>query len=142
MAKIDGFQTTDSFRFDRDTSSSSISLSSSSGYGSRLSLSPTDSSSSSSNRRRLAIRNYFKEKLSRHKSLTSLLFLSSSRTAIDDHNNEIYDTVWNLDEQIEKFRRNIPIQPPSPPAFDCQSVISMSVDTPSQQTADQQHRIE
>ena len=140
MAKIDGFQTTDSFRFDRNTSSSSISLSSSSGYGSRLSLSPNDSSSSSSsNRRRLAIRNYFKEKLSRHKSLTSLLLLSSSRTAIDDdQTNEIYDTVWNLDEQIEKFRRNLPVQTQS---FDCQSIISMSVDTPMQ-SAHQQDRIE
>lgn len=127
MAKIDGFQTTDSFRFDRDTSSSSNSLSSSSGYGSRLSLSPTDSSSSSNNRR-LAIRNYFKEKLSRHKSLTSLLHLSSSRTAINnDPNNEIYDTVWNLDEQIEKIRQTV-VQPrPS----DCQSMISMSVDSPT-----------
>lgn len=130
MAKIDGFQTTDSFRFDRDASSSSNSLSSSSGYGSRLSLSPTDSSSSSN--RRLAIRNYFKEKLSRHKSLTSLLHLSSSRTAINDQNNEIYDTVWNLDEQIEKIRQTV-VQPrPS----DCQSIISMSVDLPTQRHPD------
>lgn len=130
MAKIDGFQTTDSFRFDRDASSSSNSLSSSSGYGSRLSLSPIDSTSSSN--RRLAIRNYFKEKLSRHKSLTSLLHLSSSRTAINDQNNEIYDTVWNLDEQIEKIRQTV-VQPrPS----DCQSIISMSVDLPTQRHPD------
>ncbi|CAF4620068.1 unnamed protein product, partial [Rotaria sp. Silwood2] len=130
MKKIDGFQTTDSFRFDRNSSSSSISLSSSSGYGSRLSLFQTDPSSSSSNRR-IGITKYIKEKLSRHKSLASLLLSSSStttikRTEINNHNTDIYDNVWNLDEQIEKFRLNINKQI----QYDSQSIISMSVDTP------------
>jgi hypothetical protein len=126
MEKIDGFRTTDSFRFDRDTSSSSISLSSSSGYGSRLSLSQTDHSSSSN--RRIGITKYFKEKISRHKSLASLLLPSPlSRTEINNYNtDDIYDNVWNLDEQIEKLRLNVnkKIQ------FESQSIISMSVDTP------------
>jgi hypothetical protein len=122
MSKIDGFQTTDSFRFDRNTSSSSISLSSSSGYGSRLSLSQTDSSSSN---RRNGITKYFKEKLSRHKSLVSLL-LSSTRTETHDDHADIYDNVWNLDEQIEKLRLTVHKQIQS----DSQSIISMSVDTP------------
>ncbi|CAF1378199.1 unnamed protein product [Rotaria sordida] len=129
MKNIDGFQTTDSFRFDRNSSSSSISLSSSSGYGSRLSLSQTDPSSSSSNRR-ISITKYIKEKLSRHKSLASLLLSSSSSsstiTEINNHDTDIYDSVWNLDEQIEKFRLNINKQI----QYDSQSIISMSVDTP------------
>jgi len=116
MPKIDGFQTTDSFRFDHNASSSSTSLSSSSGYGSRLSL---------SSNRRIGITKYFKEKLSRHKSLASLLF-SSSRIEINNHNTDIYDDVWNLDEQIEKLRLNVNKQI----QFDSQSIISMSVDTP------------
>ncbi|CAF4649626.1 unnamed protein product, partial [Rotaria magnacalcarata] len=79
--KIDGFQKTDSFRYDRNSSASTISLSSSSGYGSRLSLSHAapSSSSSSSSSRRISITKYIKDKLSRHKSLASLV-LSSSRT--------------------------------------------------------------
>jgi hypothetical protein len=116
MSKIDGFQTTDSFRFDRDTSSSSISLSSSSGYGSRLSL---------SSNRRVGITKYFKEKLSRHKSFVSLLF-ASSRTEINHHDSDIYDNVWNLDEQIEKLRLTVNKEI----SVDSQSMISMSVDTP------------
>jgi hypothetical protein len=127
MQKIDGFQTTDSFRFDRNTSSSSISLSSSSGYGSHLNLSQTDHSSSN---RRSGITKYFKDKLSRHKSLASLLLSSSSsttkRTEINNHNTDIYDNVWNLDEQIEKLRLTVNKQI----QFDSQSIISMSVDTP------------
>jgi hypothetical protein len=128
MPKIDGFQTTDSFRFDRNTSSSSISLSSSSGYGSRLSLSQTDHSPSN---RRIGITQYFKEKLSRHKSLASLLLSSSpspstTRTEINNYNTDIYDNVWNLDEQIEKLRLTVNKQI----QLDSQSIISMSVDTP------------
>ena len=133
MPKIDGFRTTDSFRFDRDTSSSSVSLSSSSGYGSRLSLSQPDSSSSSN--RRNGITKYFKEKLSRHKSFASLLLSSpSTRTENENHYTDIYDNVWNLDEQIEKLRLTVhqPVQ------SDAQSIISMSVDTPKPQ----RHRIE
>jgi hypothetical protein len=123
MQQLDGFQTTDSFRFDRNTSSSSISLSSSSGYGSRLSLSQTDQSSN----RRIGITKFLKEKLSRHKSLASLLLLSSStRTEIANDQSDIYDNVWNLDEQIEKLRLNINKQI----QLDSQSIISMSVDTP------------
>jgi hypothetical protein len=133
MQKIDGFQTTDSFRFDRE--SSSISLSSSSGYGSRLSLSQTDHSSS---HRRVGITKYFKEKLSRHKSFASLLLSSSStpiRTEMNNQlNSDIYDNVWNLDEQIEKLRLNVNKQI----RFDSQSTISMSVDTPKAIS----HRIE
>jgi hypothetical protein len=124
MQHIDGFGTTDSFRFDRNTSSSSISLSSSSGYGSRLSLSQTDHSSSSSNRR-IGLSKYFKEKLSRHKSLA--LLISSPKIEINNQNQnqtEIYESVWNLDEQINKIRSKI--------NFDCQSIISMSVDEPEQ----------
>jgi len=120
MQRIDGFQTTDSFRYDRNTSSSSISLSSSSGYGSRLSLSQTDHSSSN---RRIGITKYFKDKISRHKSLASLIL--SPKIEIDNqHQTEIYESVWNLDEQIEKLRSKI--HP------DCQSIISMSVDEPEQ----------
>jgi hypothetical protein len=131
MQKIDGFQTTDSFRFDRNSSNSYISLSSSSGYGSRLSLSQTDHSSSSSSNRRIGITKYFKEKLSRHKSLASLLLSSPStttpiRTEINQHNTDIYDNVWNLDEQIEKLRLTVNKQIP----LDAQSIISMSVDIP------------
>jgi hypothetical protein len=131
MQKIDGFQTTDSFRFDRNSSNSYISLSSSSGYGSRLSLSQTDHSSSSSSNRRIGITKYFKEKLSRHKSLASLLLSSPStttpiRTEINQHNTDIYDNVWNLDEQIEKLRLTVNKQIP----LDSQSIISMSVDIP------------
>ena len=109
MEHIDGFRTTDSFRFDRSTST--ISLSSSSGYGSRLSL-------SSLNRSKF-LSKYFKEKLSRHKSLASLLF---STPKIEQSQQEIYDTAWNLDEQIDKIRLNL--------SSDCQSIISMSVDEP------------
>ena len=122
MPHIDGFQTTDSFRFDRNTSSSSISLSSSSGYGSRLSL-------SSSSNRRLGLSKYLKEKLSRHKSLASLILLSSSKREINhQHQTEIYESVWNLDEQIDKLRSEINKQTHS----DTQSIISMSVDIPEQ----------
>ncbi|UJR32064.1 hypothetical protein I4U23_019532 [Adineta vaga] len=128
MQKIDGFKTTDSFRFDRNISSSYISLSSSSGYGSRLSLSQTDQSSSSN--RRISFSKYFKEKLSRHKSFASLLSPStpspSTRTAISNPNADIYDNVWNLDKQIEKLRLTVNKQV----SWDCQSTISMSVDTP------------
>jgi len=120
MQYIDGFRTTDSFRFDRNTSSSTISLSSSSGYGSRLSLSQTDHSSSN---RRLGLTKYFKEKISRHKSLA--LLISSPKPEINNQNQtEIYESVWNLDEQINKIRSKI--------NFDCQSIISMSVDEPEQ----------
>jgi len=109
MPKIDGFQRTDSFRFNRDESSSSFSLSSSSGYGSRLSLSTTSNN-------RYDLSKYFKEKLSRHKSLMSLV-QSTSQT---DTTN-IYEQVWNLEEQIEKFRLS----------FDSQSTVSLSVDSPA-----------
>lgn len=118
---MDGFQTTDSFRFDHNSSSSSIS--SSSGYGSRLSLSQVDSSSSN---HRISLTKYLKEKLSRHKSLASLLS-SSTTTAIHNDQSDIYDSVWNLDEQIEKFRLNINKHIQS----DSQSIISMSVDMPN-----------
>jgi hypothetical protein len=120
MQQIDGFQTTDSFRFDHNISSSSISLSSSSGYGSRLSLSQTDQLSSN---RRISITKYFKQKLSRHKSLALLL---SSTREINNHNADIYDNVWDLDKQIEKIRLTVNKQI----QFDAQSIISMSVDTP------------
>jgi hypothetical protein len=122
MQHIDGFQTTDSFRFDRDASSSSISLSSSSGYGSRLSLFQTDHSSSN---RRLGITKYFKEKISKHKSLASLILSPKIEINTQDQT-EIYESVWNLDEQIDKLRLKINQQIPS----DNQSVISMSVDEP------------
>jgi hypothetical protein len=122
MQRIDGFQTTDSFRYDRNTSSSSISLSSSSGYGSRLSLSQTDHSSSN---RRIGITKYFKEKLSKHKSLASLIF--SPKIEMNNQNStEIYESVWNLDEQIDILRSKINKQIHS----DNQSIISMSVDPP------------
>jgi hypothetical protein len=125
MQHIDGFRTTDSFRFDRNTSASSTSLSSSSGYGSRLSLSHHDHSSSN---RRIGITKYFKEKISRHKSLASLIF--SPKIEINHHPNqtEIYESVWNLDEQINKIRSKINKQIHA----DCQSIISMSVDEPKQ----------
>jgi len=122
MQRIDGFQTTDSFRFDHNISSSSISLSSSSGYGSRLSLSQTDQLSSN---RRISITKYFKEKLSRHKSL-ALLLSSSTTREINNHNADIYDNVWDLDKQIEKIRLTVNKQI----QLDAQSIISMSVDTP------------
>jgi hypothetical protein len=122
MQHIDGFQTTDSFRFDRNTSSSSVSLSSSSGYGSRLSL-------SSSSNRRIGLSKYFKEKLSRHKSLASMILLSSSKKEIhNQHQTEIYESVWNLDEQIDKLRSKVNQQTSS----DNHSIISMSVDMPEQ----------
>jgi hypothetical protein len=126
MQKFDCFQTTDSFRFDRNTSLSSISLSSSSDYGSHLSLTQTDHTSSN---RRIGITKYFKDKLLRHKSLASLLLSTSSsttRTEINNYNTDLYDNVWNLDEQIEKLRLNVTKQI----HFDSQSIISMSVDTP------------
>ncbi|CAF0983963.1 unnamed protein product [Rotaria magnacalcarata] len=127
MDHIDGFQTTDSFRFDRNTSSSSTSLSTSSGYGSRLSLSQTDHSLSSSAARRNGIAKYFKEKLSKHKSLASLLL--SPKTDMDiQQETEVYESVWNLDEQIDKIRSKINKQIHS----DSQSTISMSVDDPEQ----------
>lgn len=120
MDHLDGFQTTDSFRFDSNTSSSSISLSTSSGYGSRLSLSPTDHSSSS---RRNGITKYFREKLSKHKSLASLI--SSPKIEMNTNNKtEIYESVWNLDEQIDKICSKFNKQIQS----DSQSIISMSVD--------------
>ncbi|CAF4439514.1 unnamed protein product, partial [Rotaria sp. Silwood2] len=42
---------------------------------------------------------YFKEKLSKHKSLASLISSSSSKTDINipQHETEIYESVWNLD---------------------------------------------
>jgi len=123
MQRIDGFQTTDSFRFDHNICSSSISLSSSSGYGSRLSLSQTDQLSSN---RRISITKYFKEKLSRHKSLALLLSSSSTTREINNHNADIYDNVWDLDKQIEKIRLTVNKQI----QLDAQSIISMSVDTP------------
>jgi hypothetical protein len=123
MEQIDGFRTTDSFRFDRYTSSSSISLSSSSGYGSRLSLSQNDHSSN----RRHGITKYFKEKLSKHKSLASILS-PLTKPDINDHQTEIYESVWNLDEQIDKLRSEVNKQIPT----ECQSIISMSVDPPQQ----------
>ena len=124
MQQIDGFQTTDSFRFDRNVSSSSISLSSSSGYGSRLSLSQTDQSSAN---RRISITKYLKEKLSRHKSLASLLLSPPPPIReINNHNTDIYDNVWDLDKQIEKIRLTVNKQI----QLDSQSIISMSVDTP------------
>ena len=123
MAHVDGFQTTDSFRFDRTRSSSTVSLSSSSGYGSRLSLSPNSS------QRRLALSKYFREKLSKHKSLASLLFinLSSQTSTTVEQNEQIYEHVWNLDEQIEKIRSKFVHQEND----DRQSMISMSVDPPT-----------
>lgn len=124
MRRFDGFQKTDSFRYDRNSSLSTISLSSSSGYGSRLSLSPIDPSPSS---RRISITKYIKDKLSRHKSLASLVLSSTPRTDTNDPNTDIYDTVWNLDEQIEKFRINVNKQI----KFDSQSITSLSVDTPT-----------
>ncbi|CAF1009016.1 unnamed protein product [Adineta ricciae] len=124
MQKIDGFQTTDSFRFDRNTSSSSVSLSSSSGYGSRLSLSQADQSGSAN--RRISISKYFKEKLSRHKSLASL-FPSPIRTETSNTNTDIYDNVWNLEKQIEKLRVTVNKQLSS----DSHSIVSMSVDDTS-----------
>ncbi|CAF1099109.1 unnamed protein product [Rotaria sordida] len=125
MQHIDGFNTTDSFRFDYNTSSSSISLSTSSGYGSRLSLSQTDHSSSN---RRNGLAKYFKEKLSKHKSLASLISSSSKTDINTQHETEIYESVWNLDEQIDKLRLKINEQIQS----DSQSIISMSVDEPEQ----------
>jgi len=127
MKHIDGFRKTDSFRYDRHTSSSSISLSSSSGYGSGLSLFPIDHALTSN--RFIGLTKYLKEKLSRHKSLASLLLSSSTtkRTEINNHNTDIYDNVWNLDEQIEKIRLTVNKQI----QFDSQSIISMSVDTPT-----------
>lgn len=121
MPYLDGFKTTDSFRYDHHTSSasSSISLSSSSSYGSHVSL------SSSSNRRH-GLTKYFKEKLSRHKSLVSLLF--SSKHEINTSSNEIYEDVWNLDEQIDRLRMKIQ-QQQQQNAWDTQSMISMSVDS-------------
>lgn len=121
MQRIDGFRRTDSFRFDRNTSSSTISLSSSSGYGSRLSLFQNDHSPFN---RRFGLTKYFKEKISRHKSLASLLLLSSSSPKSTQEEMDIYDHVWNLDEQINKIRSKI--------QSDCQSIISMSVDEPEQ----------
>ena len=124
MEYIDGFQTTDSFRFDQNISSSSISLSSSSGYGSRLSLTQTDHSSSS---HRIGIKKYFKEKLFRHKSSASLMV--SPRAEMNNQNeSEVYESVWNLEEQIDKLRSKIDKQV----HHDSQSIISMSVDTPEQ----------
>ncbi|CAF0745377.1 unnamed protein product [Adineta ricciae] len=122
MQHIDGFQTTDSFRFDRDTSTSSISLSSSSGYGSRSSL------FSSSNRRN-GLTKYFKEKIAQHKSLASLIF-SSKINVNTDSQIEIYESVWNLDEQIDKLRSQLDHQA----SFDTQSIISMSVDEYEQES--------
>lgn len=124
MAHVDGFQRTDSFRFDRIRSSSSMSLSSSSGYGSRLSLSPAAS------QRRSGLSKYFKEKLSKHKSLASLLLSSpttSSGTTVDQE--QIYEHVWNLEEQIEKFRSQVFKETSDDP--DNHSIISMSVDAPT-----------
>lgn len=125
MKNIDGFQTTDSFRFDRNSSSSFISLSSSSGYGSRLSLSHAEHSSSN---RRIGLAKYFKEKLSRHKSLASLILSPKQEKMNSQQETEIYDSVWNLDEQIDKLRSKIDKQIHS----DTQSIISMSVDSPTQ----------
>ncbi|CAF0779075.1 unnamed protein product [Adineta steineri] len=121
MQHIDGFRTTDSFRYDRNTSSSTTSLSSSSGYGSRLSL------SSSSNRRHGGLTKYFREKISKHKSLASLI-LSSKLEINTPHQTEIYESVWNLEEQIDKLRSKIHKQTD----LDTQSIISMSVDTSEQ----------
>ena len=126
MKHIDGFRRSDSFRYDRQTfSSSSISLSSSSGYGSGLSLFPIDHSLTSN--RLVGLTKYLKEKLSRPKSLASLI-LSPKTERNHPHRTEIYESVWNLDEQIDKIRSKINqrIQP------DCQSIISMSVDEPEQ----------
>jgi hypothetical protein len=123
MRHRDGFRTSDSFRFDRNTSSSSISLSSSSGYGSGLSLFPIDHSLTPN--RFVGLTKYIKEKLSRPKSLASLIL--SPKTEINDqHQTEIYESVWNLDEQIDKIRSKINQQIHS----DRQSIISMSVDEP------------
>ena len=97
MKYRDGFQKTDSFRFDRNTSSSS-------GYGSDLSLSPTD-----------------------HSFTSNRLKLSRPKT-------EIYECVWNLDEQIDRIRSTINQQIHS----DSQSIISMSVDEPSSIHDDQE----
>jgi hypothetical protein len=101
--QLDGFRTTDSFRFDTPVCcSSSISLSSSSGYGSRLSLSATTDGHASSSQRRSALKNYFRAKISRHKSLASLLL---SNQPVDDPH--VYEDVWNLAEQIEKVRTTV-----------------------------------
>lgn len=125
MEHIDGFRTSDSFRFDRQIFSSSISLSSSSGYGSGLHLFPVDHSSCTSNRL-IGLTKYLKEKLARPKSLSSLI--SSPQPPIDDqHSMEIYESVWNLDEQIDRIRSELDRQISS----DNQSMISMSVDQPS-----------
>lgn len=130
MTHLDGFQTTDSFRFDRNRSSSFVSLSSSSGYGSRLSLSPTDQAVS---HRRSCLTKYFKDKISKHKSLASLLLSSHVSTNEDQQHTDIYEEVWNLDEQIERLRSQVSEDMDD----DCQSLVSMSVDastTPEQQT--------
>ena len=127
MDDIDGFQTSDSFRFDHQTSSSSLS-SSSSGYGSGLHLFPVDHPSFASNRFG-GLTKYLKEKLSRPKSLASLTSSSTaaSRTAIEEQPSmEIYERVWNLDEQIDRIRSEIDRQISS----DNQSIVSMSVDAP------------
>jgi len=125
MRHRDGFRTSDSFRFDRNTSSSSIALSSSSGYGSGLSLFPIDHSLTPN--RFVGLTQYIKEKLSRPNSLASLIL--SPKTEINDqHQTEIYESVWNLDEQIDKIRSKINQQIHS----DRQSIISMSVDEPEQ----------
>lgn len=114
MEHIDGFQTSDSFRFDHQTSSSSLS----SGYGSDLHLFSIDQSSFASNRLS-GVTKYLKEKLSR--------LTSASRTASEDQSSmEIYERVWNLDEQIDRIRSEIDRQISS----DNQSIISMSVDSP------------
>jgi hypothetical protein len=44
---------------------------------------------------------------------------------------EIYEHVWNLDEQIERLRSNI--------VDDTQSIVSMSVDAPIQQEQENKH---
>ncbi|CAF3211672.1 unnamed protein product, partial [Rotaria sp. Silwood2] len=85
---------------------------------------------SSSNRRNI-ITKYFKEKLSKHKSLASLISSSSSSKTdinIPQHETEIYESVWNLDEQIDKLRSKINKQIYS----DSQSIVSLSVDEPEQ----------
>ena len=138
MTHLDGFQTTDSFRFDHHRSSSFVSLSSSSGYGSRLSLSPTDQALS---HRRSCLTKYLKHQISKHKSLASLLLHSSAPptstvssphvSVIDDQQHtDIYEEVWNLDEQIERLHSQVSDEMTPD---DCQSVVSMSVDAPTEQ---------
>lgn len=120
MKFIDSFQTTNSFRFDRNRSTSTFSLSSSSGYGSPSNLSQTSSQC------RLPFSKYFRQKLSKHKSLAEIFF-SPIRVK---SNEQIYDDAWNLDQQMNRIRSKLTTSINQ--SNDSDSVISMSVDQPEQ----------